>query len=163
MLKGLLWILLFQVFLTHPVHVSVTHIEYDGESGKFRISFKVFTDDFMDIILKKYGYVLDPDLDWNAGDDREIISRYISESFALRANGEKDLSLVFTGMKNNEEAVWLEYESSSARNPAELLIVNRILLDMFHDQTNLVILGVDAFERGYRFSRQMQETSVILK
>ncbi|MGC9470489.1 MAG: DUF6702 family protein [Bacteroidales bacterium] len=163
MLKGLLWILLFQVFLTHPVHVSVTHIEYDGESGKFRISFKVFTDDFMDIILKKYGYALDPGLDWNQEDDREVISRYINESFGLKANGKKNLSLVFHGMKKNEEAVWLEYETSSVRNPAELLIVNRILLDMFHDQTNLVILGVNSFERGYCFSHQVQETRVTLE
>jgi len=163
MLKGLLWILFFQVFLAHPVHVSVTHIEYDGESGKFRISFKVFTDDFMDIILKKYGYALDPGLDWEQKNDRQVITRYISESFGIQVNGKKDLSLVFTGMKNNEEAVWLEYETSSIRNPAELLIVNRILLEMFHDQTNLVILGVDSFERGYRFSHQMQETRVNLK
>lgn len=163
MLKGLLWILFFQVFLAHPVHVSVTHIEYDGESGKFRISFKVFADDFMDIILKKYEYALDSGMDWSGSSDMEVISRYINESFALRANGKKDLSLVYTGVKNNEEAIWLEFETSPVRNPAELLIENRMLLDMFHDQTNLVIVGVDAFERGYRFSHQMQEARVILK
>ena len=48
-------LLLFFILVFHPVHVSVTSMEYNEGENIFLVSFKVFTDDFETIVEEKYG------------------------------------------------------------------------------------------------------------
>ncbi|MFC2121950.1 DUF6702 family protein, partial [Bacteroidota bacterium] len=42
----------------HPLHVSLTNIEYQKEDKTFKIAFKIFTDDFEEILNRKYSVVM---------------------------------------------------------------------------------------------------------
>ena len=51
-------IVLFLFSFFHPVHVSITSIEYIEGKNSFEVSFKLFWDDFEAIIASKYDVLL---------------------------------------------------------------------------------------------------------
>ena len=147
-------LLLFFILVFHPVHVSVTSMEYDKGEKIFLVSFKVFTDDFETIIERKYG------VDLNLGEDNELkntdeyCNRYFRESFSFIINGEELAEPVFLEKKMNDIAVWLYYRYPTSGNIEKVEIKNIIMLDMFRDQSNLLIFKYNDFEKGFIFDRE---------
>jgi len=82
-------LLLFFLLAFHPVHVSVTSIEYNKEEEIFLVSFKVFTDDFETNIERKYGVNLNLGKENELKNASEYFSRYFRESFSFIVNGEE--------------------------------------------------------------------------
>ncbi len=162
MLKGLLWVLAFQFLAAHPVHFSVTNIEYRTTEHTFSVSIKVFTDDFRALMHHLYGVELDAGLDWSNERDQELISGYFRQSLSLVVNGKKELMLNYLGMDRGDGALWFRFESGKVRNPGLIDLRNSILLELYHDQTNLVILGVGDFEKGLTFTNRVQQTRIKL-
>jgi len=147
-------LLLFFLLIFHPVHVSVTNMEYNKEEKIFLVSFKVFTDDFEAIVERKYGV----NLNLGKGDELknadEYFSRYFRESFSFIVNGEELREPVFLEKNMNDIAVWLYYKYPTSYNVKEVEIENIIMLDMFKDQSNLLIFKYNDFEKGFIFNSE---------
>jgi hypothetical protein len=62
----------------------------------------------------------------------------------------------------NEEAVWLYYNFPCKTSVHSIRIHNAILMDLFDDQKNLLILKFGDFEKGYEFRKEKQEISIRL-
>ena len=146
-------LLLFFLLVFHPVHISVTSMEYNREEKIFLVSFKVFTDDFEANIGKKYG--VNPNLgkEDELKNADEYFSRYFSESFSFIVNGEELKEPAYLEKKMNDIAVWLYYKYPISGNVEEVEIKNVIMLDMFGDQSNLLIFKYNDFEEGFVFNR----------
>ncbi len=158
--KGLILLSVLLVSFAHPVHVSVTNIEYEQERESFIISFKIYTDDFERIIFNKYGIHLRLGNEDELKDQQIYIDRYISESFQFVVNRNKRLNPEFEGKRMNEEAVWLYYRFGCKQKVRSVSITNSILMDLFNDQTNLVIFKSIDFEKGYRLTNS--ERNIII-
>ena len=63
----------------HPIHVSVTNIEYVDKNKIFDISFKIYTDDFENIISHKYGIRFKIDSMLANGDNKKYINQRIKK------------------------------------------------------------------------------------
>lgn len=147
-------LLLFFLLIFHPVHVSVTSMEYNKGEKIFLVSFKVFTDDFETIVERKYGVSLNLGKEDELKNANEYFSRYFMESFIFRVNGEELKEPVFLEKKMDDIAVWLYYKYPTPGNVEEVEIKNVIMLDMFMDQSNLLIFKYNDFEEGFVLNRE---------
>ena len=147
-------LLLFFLLVFHPVHVSVTSMEYNKGEKIFLVSFKVFTDDFETIVERKYGVNLNLGKEDELKSADEYFSRYFRESFSFIVNGEELREPVFLEKNMNDIAVWLYYKYPTSDNVKEVEIENIIMLDMFKDQSNLLIFKYNDFEKGFIFNSE---------
>ena len=129
-------------------------MEYNKGEKIFLVSFKVFTDDFETIIERKYGVDLNLGKDNELKNTNEYFNRYFRESFSFIINGEELAEPVYLEKKMNDIAVWLYYMYPTSGNIEKVEIKNIIMLDMFRDQSNLLIFKYNDFEKGFIFDRK---------
>jgi len=120
----------------HPVHVSVTNMDIDPEAGQLKVSIKLFSDDFEELIYRKYGVRLNITSQEDPGDKIEAVNRYITEAFRCKVNGKDPVLLEYTESKVGEQAIWLYYIYDHIGRIKKMEIVNTLMLEKFEDQTN---------------------------
>jgi len=120
----------------HPLHLSSTELNYNAKTTTVEISCRIFTDDFEDLLGKKYK--IKPDLS-SAAKHKEmdlLINKYMAERFKLAANG-KSLRVNYLGFENDKEAVIIYLESDKVKALKKLETTSTVLYDLFNDQINI--------------------------
>jgi len=151
MLKNLL---LLSWVLFHPVHVTLTSVDYAPKEKNLNVFIKMYLDDFMldveqdeEIFLK------------NERKSKEITEKYINQKFILKENNRtlkgKINNFEVTKALENEIRVFMKYKTS--RKPKELFVKNLIMTKLYKDQSNLVIIKIDNFEEGFKFTSEITE------
>ncbi len=144
----------------HPIHVSVTNLEFQSEKNTISLSFKVFTDDFQLIINQLYNIQVDLSEKGNYNLHKEKIDSYFQDHFKIIVKG-KELKYTNEGMKKNDEAVWFYYNIALKKEVKTFTIKNSILLDLYPDQKNLLILKKREIEKGYQFNFKKKEYTIV--
>lgn len=147
----------------HPVHVSVTNLDLDPVRGKVELSVKIFADDFQDLILHKYGVQLNLIEQEDPGDKIAAVNEYMQEALQLVFNGNETADLQFVDAKLNEEAIWLFYRYEHHGKIRKVDIVNRVMLEKFNNQTNLMIVTFNEKQNGYRLDNKTTDLSFNIK
>ena len=145
----------------HPVHVSVTNLEIQSENNSISLSFKVFTDDFQLMIDQLYNVKVDLSENGNYDLHKKQIDNYLKDNFTLINNG-KELIFTNIGIKTNDEAVWFFYKTKINKDLKSFVIRNSLMLDLYPDQKNLLILKYGEIERGYQFNFKKKEITINL-
>ena len=60
----------------------------------------------------------------------------------------------------NEDAVWVHFTVPLEKKIKEMMMSNMVLMDMYEDQTNLVIISINGKEKGYRFTIDKREAKI---
>ncbi len=163
MIRKVLTVLIVLLFFliekpyAHPVHVSVSNIEFGKDS--LIVSVKVFRDDFLLALQHNFGQVIDLA---HIEKNKEWIDQYINSSFGIILNNSDSLKLKRSNIEYTEEAIWIFYEARVDR-VRNLKIFNTLLLDIYFDQTNLVIVNYMNRQSGYRFNYKTTERNLRLK
>jgi hypothetical protein len=141
----------------HPVHVTVTNIEFIEKANKYEISIKIFQDDFENIIKQKYGIALNLGKETEYKDSKKIISRYIFEHFRLLHDNKdkttKKLKLI--DKKLSDLAVWLYFDYEKIGDFKNIQINNSLMTDLYFDQTNLLIFTYKKTQKAIKFSNDL--------
>ena len=140
-------ILLFYILLLlHPVHVSLTGIEYDSMNRVYSVFVKVYSDDLeSDISLGKAGggEII--------GGVTERYSQYIADRVNIMEAGRLlELKLLNTESDGLEHRFRLE--AAGGRRVSNVTVVNRIMTRLYDDQANMLLFSFDGIEDGYRFT-----------
>ena len=157
--------LILNLLTLHPVHVSYTSIDIQCENGEISIVHKFFTDDLKLLFYHYYERELpfDPAKDLSAS-EVDLISRHLFGSFALKEEDDKTVNFNFVRKEQNEESIWLYFNGKfDGGIPDTIVLTNTLLLDVFEDQTNLLILTAGSDEKGYRFDYRTREMRIELK
>ncbi len=133
----------------HPVHISVTNIEYNKNTKKFAVSIKLFTDDFERALSKNTGKATKvTDNDIITGKN---INHYINRRLIIRfANKIQKLKFVRKTVKDNN-TTWLYYEFVPTNISGKILITNKLMFNLYSDQKNLLIYSYLNIEEAYKF------------
>ena len=161
MLKSLI---LTIYFLLHPVHVSLTSIEYVPELDSLKVFVKLYFDDFLldaDVSSEKFP-------DGNTAQDSllksTIIEDYLNSRLKIEVNGKK-LSGKLNRLEiiDNEVKADLLYESR--HRPEKVSVRNFIMTGLHKDQSNLTIVKVEEFEEGVKLTSEIteKEFNIVLK
>jgi hypothetical protein len=150
----------FAGFPAHPVHVSMCNLEFTDKASI--IAVKLFSDDFGTVLKNKYGddFVLTRA---NEEPYRKHISDYVGSNLKLTLNRNKSVVLEYDYSETNEGAIWIYFKADKPVKGTSLKIVNTLMLDLYEDQTNLVIMNQGGKQRGFQFTNQVRELEIELK
>lgn len=152
-----IWIfvlLLMFVLQKHPIHLSVSDIEYNKKDKSLEIVIKVFIDDFEKILEKNYKTRLHLATPKENPDTDKFIIDYLEKNFVLEIDG-KVRKIDFHGKYNNESedifAIWVlaKVENVSSLKVAKLK--NTLLMDLYDDQDNFVHVKYLGQRKSMRF------------
>ena len=156
-------ILLFSTLLLfHPVHVTITSIDYIPEMDYYKVFVRMYFDDF----------ILDNKLNGGTIEEKEFsddnapamieIEQFFRERLIIKVN-EKPLPVKLLDMKlaDNEISVNLEYKTSN--KPKTITVKNMIMTNLYRDQLNMVIVRANKFEEGVKLTSDLTEHTFDVK
>lgn len=156
-------LLILSLFTAHPLHVSVTNLEINNQNKEISVMYKIYTDDFSLLFYHLFEKEIKP----VAGKEftpaeLALVNRYISAAFILES-GNTHLPLQYIRKEQNEETVNLYYKGTLPSNKTKsLMLTNALLLDLFEDQTNLVIITHGKKEQGISFDIKNMKSEIDL-
>lgn len=129
----------------HDFHVSVCSIDYRAEKKTLEISHRIFLDDLETAMRKEFG---DSYIDVVNPKDKdrfaERLEEYVIKKFELTVNG-KEPELNYLGAEIEDDVMYCYIEVEGVKKLKSVSVENKILMELFADQVNLV--HVKAFEK----------------
>lgn len=138
--------------MMHPVHVSITNVDYLQNENKVELSIKVFKDDFQLLFVHLYQLNIDFDNIEKNINSQEKINTYFSNHLKVNIDNKENKELKYKGVKKNDESIWFLYEIELSAVPNSIEFTNTILLDLYLDQKNMLIFSYNDKEEGYLFN-----------
>lgn len=158
-LNKLIAFCLYSLLGFHPVHFSVTNIDIHPDEQTVNLSIKVFKSDLEYAIIHRYDKLISLS-DSMTSETSDLLKAYISSSFMLSLL-KKPLSLNLKDIQFQDDSMWLFYTCQfNGTGASSIKLTNKILLDLYPDQTNLVIVNLNNEEKGYSFNYKTQETEI---
>jgi hypothetical protein len=144
----------------HPLHLSVTNILF--ENGKLSISIKTFRADLETAYFhyNNRAIVLTDNLLQN----NSWFKNYLNDRFRVSPDeSQNGLQMEIDTVVLNEESIIIEMHTTTQVKANSLYIYNALLIDIYPDQTNLVIFGFNNRETGIKFDVKKHGAKVMLK
>lgn len=148
-----LFVLYCFLFGAHPLHVSVTEIQYNETDKALEIMMRVFMDD-LELTMKKH--YSDPNLDILNPTKKsldEMMAEYLNEHFVVGLDNKKQKP-VYLGHEREGEAFVFFIEISKVRRWNNIAVMNNILMELYDDQSNLVHVTVAGKVKSLRLTKR---------
>jgi len=156
-----LLILFLNVFSFHPVHLTITNVEYNIKTKKIDISFRIFVDDFEKILNTKNNTILNIGKKNEQKKTNKYINEYIYEHFSLKINNSeiKSRKILLKKREIKDLTIWLNYSIDYSHEITKVEIFNSLLTDLYKDQKNLLIFTYKNKQTPLQFnSKQYNKT-----
>jgi hypothetical protein len=149
-------------FLMHPVHVTLTSIDFIPDTGTYNVFVRMYFDDFL-TDCKLNGNVVD-NIDFSAGtsSSRDVMEMYLGKKLIIKVN-EKQVSGKLREMKVADNEISMNLEFKGGKKPVTIIVKNLILTDLYADQSNMVIVKVNEFEEGVKLTSDITEQTFNIK
>ena len=159
LLFGIFYLLAFSKATAHEYYLSVTEINYKAESQSLQLITRVFTDDFENVLRKRFNDDIRLVEDAEVGPVKKMIERYLGQKLQLKING-KEHQLKFLGKKYDNDQVILYIEVENVEPFNEIEITNSILTDLFDDQKNVVHVKVGEVTKSLLLQKARSKESL---
>jgi hypothetical protein len=159
MIKALsvaIWLLL------HPGHVSMTSIDYVKGTDSLKVSCRMEFEDFL-----KDLQTIDDDrnlirLFRKQPFPSDLINQYYNSRVFIYVNDKLLIGkLLSANLDDSDINLNLLYRVS--KKPKKITVRNMILTGWYSDQTNLMIIKINEFERGIKLNPEHNEETYIIK
>ncbi|WP_367390952.1 DUF6702 family protein [Lewinella sp. LCG006] len=147
----------------HEFHVSRARIEYAGDAKEWQISLHIFIDDLEAALAEKGTKDLFLGTAREQATADEYLQAYLQRYFKLY-NGDQQLQWEWLGKETSDDltAFWIYLYVPNARPDQPLKVHNKILLDMYRDQQNMVqVKGAKGNLKNYLFYQDYWEEEVL--
>lgn len=137
-----------QFSTNHKFYVSTTEIDYRPDLETLQITVKVFTDDFQNLLQKRYesDLTLDPDSDSKKIDTYS--TRYFRQKLNLNVDA-KPVALQFLGKTYDIDQTTLFLQVTDVPVFQTLTVENTLLFELFDDQQNIVRVKTPTQRKGF--------------
>jgi hypothetical protein len=136
----------------HPLHVSVTEINYDEKDRALEIMSRIFIDDLETAFRKAFNV---PDLDILHPKEKNVddmMKKYLGQTFGIVLDG-RNQSLNYLGYERDGDAFVLYIEVAKVKKWKTIEVRNTFLTEQFDDQSNLVHVTVRETVRSLRLRK----------
>ncbi|MFZ2905273.1 MAG: DUF6702 family protein [Cyclobacteriaceae bacterium] len=141
------------LFVTHPVHVSVTEIEFDQKERELEIVTRIFWDDLERAIRDERKQ---PDLNLlkptGTVTSDHMISNYLMSRLRISLNG-KQQQVKYLGYEVEGEAIVAYVQVMNVKRFSGIEVFNTVLTELYEDQSNLVHVTVGEEVKSLRLMR----------
>lgn len=137
----------------HPIHVSVTEIEFDEKDKALEIMMRVFIDD---LELSLQNSLRQPELDIlnpkNSVTTDALVKEYLNKHFKITLDG-KLQKTNYLGHERESEAFIFYIEVTNVKKWETIYIQNDIMIATHDDQSNLVHVYVQDNVKSLRLTK----------
>lgn len=149
-------------FIFHPVHVTLTSIDYIPGKDSLKVFVMMYFDDFL-LDLNISGEIKQGD-EYSAEDSvtRGTLERYMNGKLIIRVNN-KLLAGKLGELEIADNEVKLNINYGPVRDPDTIVVNNLIMTDLYEDQSNFVIVKINDFEEGVKMTSDITEQTFKLK
>jgi hypothetical protein len=145
---------LLVVWLLHPMHVSVTEVQYNEKNKSFEIISRIFIDDLeLSIRNEKKNESLDL---LNPGDGMttdQLVSEYIDHHFQIRLDG-KLRKINYLAHEIDDVALVCYLEVENVKKVDGIEVTNSFIQETHADQSNLVHVTYKGPVKSLRLTRE---------
>lgn len=138
----------------HPVHVSVTEIEFDQKEKELEVIVRIFLDDLESAIreAKKQSELnlLEPG---SSGTTDQLVSEYLLSRFKISLNG-KAQKIKYLGHEIENEAMLCYVQVQEVKKIETIEVFNSIITELYDDQSNLVHVTMGEKVKSLRLMRE---------
>ena len=136
----------------HRFYASFSQIDMQSEKGTIEITHRLFTHDIEDLLIRYQG---------GAGElDNDVIEKflqdYIIQAFAIYNPQGESIPLNWIAVEITLNDIFVYQEAPLEKNQQTLIIANRILMDLFDDQSNTVNLKLDGKVKSHTFHKDSE-------
>ena len=145
----LLFVLLLGT-LTHDFHMGKALLEYNSKDQALQITLHLFLDD-LELALERKGISsLFLCTEQEAAHADESVRQYIQEALTIWVNG-KQIQLRYLGKEMAEDLMggWFYLEGGPLAPPQTIEVDNRLLMEVYDDQKNIISVRQDRAIKGY--------------
>ncbi len=135
----------------HPIYVSVTELEYNGQEQQLEVSCRIFTNDLEATLKNNFGG--QPDLLHPSDKEKmgQLMVRYLSNRFKIEVNNDS-VKLKYLGYEPEEEAVRIYFVAEKMANPKKIKVYQTILYDFNPQQMGIVHVTVKGERKTKRIA-----------
>jgi hypothetical protein len=150
----MIYTLLYSLVLwIHPIHISVTEINYNEKSKSLQITSRIFVDE---LELGVRAQRKEPELDLlepgNGVTTEQLIKNYLTAHFKIKIDG-KPAKLNFLGHEKEDLSIVSYIEIENVKKLKTIEIFNDIITEIHDDQSNLVHVTYKAPVKSVRLTR----------
>jgi hypothetical protein len=143
----------FLLFL-HPIHLSVSEINYSEKDKALQITSRIFLDDLELSIQKQLNKpnldLLEPGKDLTT---EKLISEYVLQHLSVKLDG-KIQKLNFLGFEREDPAIICYIEIENIKKFKTIEIKNDVIMETHNDQSNLVHVTYKGPVKSLRLMRE---------
>lgn len=145
--------LLALAFYVHPIHVSVSEINYSEKDKAIQITSRIFIDD-LEASIRSQRREAEMDL-LNPGNGLttdQLISAYLKEHFKITVDG-RPQKMKLLGHESEDPAIICYIEIENVRKIKVLEVFNDLVMETHDDQSNLVHVLIKEPTRSARLTK----------
>jgi hypothetical protein len=149
-------------FAFHPVHVTLTSIDFSPETESFKVFVRMYLDDFL-LDCKLNGKVFQKER-FSGSDSASIkfMEKYLKENVVIKVN-DKQLSARLLDMNMADNEVSMNLQCGFVKKPKTIAVKNLIMTALYTDQANMVIVRIKDFEEGVKLTSELTEQTFNIK
>lgn len=150
------------IVLLHPVHVSLMSVEYSEKTDVFNVFLKIYSDDFMLDYRLLTGDTAKIDFASGRGTAETMIGKYLNEKVQIFAGGKK-LDCKLMNFNSSDGELKMDLIFNNKKKSKSFLVKNLIMMDLYKDQSNLLIFRYGNYEEGIKLTSEKQEQTFKVK
>jgi hypothetical protein len=154
--------LLSALLLMHPVHVTLTSIDFDLEHGSCNVFVRMYFDDFMNDSRMIGNTLNESDFKSCTPASLDELNKYIEKKLIIRVN-ERLISGRVKEMQVSENEISMNLEYKGSSRPALIFVKNLIMTSLYADMSNMVIVTVKDYEEGVKLTSDITEQTFTIK
>ena len=121
----------------HKFYASLARVEYNEESKTVEVAMRVFADDLELALTRRSGRKVYLD---KTKDAAELALAYLRETFEVSGRDGRKVELKWVGMETQADVAWLYFEASLPEGLAGASLRDRVLIELFRTQVNIINL-----------------------
>ncbi|NEV93081.1 hypothetical protein G3567_02825 [Psychroflexus sp. YR1-1] len=143
----------------HEFYLSVTDITYIQNEQSLQIISRVFTDDFEEVLNKRYNkdFKLIPGLE--VEEIEVYIEKYLRDKFVLETET-GILEFNYLGRKYEDDMIYLFLEVENLDSFERLSIENSILTDLYEEQKNMIHFKSDNYKKSFILEKEISKRTL---
>jgi hypothetical protein len=148
-------------FSFHPVHVTLTSIDYIPATDSYKGFIRLYLDDFL-LDCEKQGYNIAKDkfLEKDPASVREL-EKYLNEKLIISVN-KKAIRGSINNIQIDNNEIDINISFTKGKDPETITVKCLIMTDLYADQANMVIIKVADFEEGVKLTPDLTEKTFVI-
>jgi hypothetical protein len=158
---GLMLIGLPLLVWAHEIYVSITTIRYQPETRRLVVRVRIFTDNLDEALRHHFGQPANLNTPKESPQADSLIAGYVREQLQLFADGQP-VNLQWVKKQYDADVTETYWQSDSLTQPKQLVVENRILIDVIEAQTNIVRVRIGDSKKQYNFDAAITKEIIAL-